>query len=301
MSLEELESRLKVVLEQNAALQEAVNNANRDNPAPSEQHNHINKVAVRLPPFWFDKPNVWFAQAEAQFTLAGITSDSTRYNHVVAQLDTRLAAEVEDIITNPPKDGAYLVLRAELTRRLSRSDGERVRQLIRNEELGDRRPSQFLRHLKSLAGETPDLTMLKQLWLTRLPTHVQAILSSHAELGLEKLADLADSIIEVSPANPMLHAATKSSQPEPSDWMLNLASRVDMLCQHLSVSAVSPHPGRPRSRSRPRYPRERSHSRSTTPTLCWYHKRYQANAQRCTTPCTWMDGSPSQSNANSSQ
>jgi hypothetical protein len=301
MSVEELETRLKAVLEQNAALQELVNNVNRENSAPSEHSTQINKVAVRLPPFWFDKPNVWFAQAEAQFTLAGITSDSTKYNHVVAQLDTRLAAEVEDIITNPPKDGAYLALRAELTRRLSRSDGERVRQLIRNEELGDRRPSQFLRHLKSLAGETPDLTMLKQLWLTRLPTHVQAILTSHSELGLEKLADLADSIIEVSPANPMLHAASKPPPPEPSDWILNLASKVDMLCQQLSVSAVDSQSSRSRSRSRPRFPRERSHSRSTTPTLCWYHKRYQANAQRCTHPCTWTDSSSSQSNTNSSQ
>jgi hypothetical protein len=34
----------------------------------------IARVAVRLPPFWADQPDMWFAQAEAQFSLTGITT-----------------------------------------------------------------------------------------------------------------------------------------------------------------------------------------------------------------------------------
>lgn len=80
---------------------------------------------------------MWFAQAEAQFILSGITQDTTKYNHIISQLDTRLAAKVEDIITNPPKDGAYQLLKTELVRRLSQSDAERVSRLTGKEEMGD--------------------------------------------------------------------------------------------------------------------------------------------------------------------
>jgi hypothetical protein len=38
----------------------------------------ISRVAVRLPPLWSERPAVWFAQAEAQFTLAGISSAQTQ-------------------------------------------------------------------------------------------------------------------------------------------------------------------------------------------------------------------------------
>jgi hypothetical protein len=44
---------------------------------------------------------VWFAQAQAQFSLAGITHKRTKFHHVISQLDQRYAAEVEYIITSP--------------------------------------------------------------------------------------------------------------------------------------------------------------------------------------------------------
>jgi hypothetical protein len=34
----------------------------------------IYRMAVRLPPFWPDKPALWFAQVEDYLELAGVTS-----------------------------------------------------------------------------------------------------------------------------------------------------------------------------------------------------------------------------------
>jgi hypothetical protein len=42
---------------------------------------------------------VWFTQAEAQFFLASISSEKTKFCHVISQLDHRYAAELENIIT----------------------------------------------------------------------------------------------------------------------------------------------------------------------------------------------------------
>ena len=72
---------------------------------------------MRLPHFWPDRPGLWFAQAEAQSALASVTSEKTKFNHVISQLEYRHAAEVEDIIT-PPADEPYTTLKTELVRRL---------------------------------------------------------------------------------------------------------------------------------------------------------------------------------------
>jgi hypothetical protein len=99
---------------------------------------------------------VWFAQAEEQFFLAGVNSEKTKFFYVISQLDHRYAAEVEDIITSPPERDPYTTLRAKLVRRLSPSREQRIRQLLTLEEIGDRKPSQFLRHLRGLAPDVPE-------------------------------------------------------------------------------------------------------------------------------------------------
>ena len=76
---------------------------------PSEQFAtpELCRIAVRLHPFWPDRPAIWFAQAESQFELAAITRQRTKFNYVVAQLNQQQASEVEDIIIAPPEQEPY--------------------------------------------------------------------------------------------------------------------------------------------------------------------------------------------------
>ena len=60
---------------------------------------------------------------------------------------------MEDVLTSPPAEQTYQKLKTELVQRLSTSREQRVRQLLMHEEMVVRKPSQFLRHLKSLAPE----------------------------------------------------------------------------------------------------------------------------------------------------
>jgi hypothetical protein len=106
--------------------------------------------------FWPDRPGLGFAQAEAQFSFASVTSETTKLKYVVSQLEYRHAAEVEDIIVSPPANEPSPTLKAQLGRRLSLSPDQRIPQLLTHEEMGDRKPSQFLRHLKSLAPDVPE-------------------------------------------------------------------------------------------------------------------------------------------------
>jgi len=82
----------------------------------------INRVGIRVLPFWHEKPAVLFAQLEGQFALSNITLDPTKFYYVISQLDKKYAAEVEGVITNPPPTSCYDRIKAELLQRLSLSE-----------------------------------------------------------------------------------------------------------------------------------------------------------------------------------
>lgn len=106
----------------------------------------------RLGSFWTDRLGLRLAQAEAQFALASVTSDKTKY--VISQLEYRHATDVEDIITSDGRDLHQQEDRASTPPFITRN--ERVRQLLTHKEKGERKPSEILRHLKSLAPDVRD-------------------------------------------------------------------------------------------------------------------------------------------------
>lgn len=282
---EDLLKRISQLEAEKAALAEKPGPSNL--PVPTT--GHVDKVACKLPPFWMGRPAPWFAHIESSFALSGITQDSTKYNHVLSVLSETLIGEVEDIVLNPPAQEKYNHLKTELIRRLSISEEKRLAQLLSDEELGDRKPSQFLRHLKSLAGTNlRDESILRQLWLRRLPEHAQAILATQADLPFEKVAQLADRIVEVSrgPVGRPVYAAAAAAVPPPSDPLERLSRQVEELTRQVA----SLQRGRSRSQSTNRF-RSRtpsSHaSRANEDRLCWYHRRFGPKATKCIGTCTY--------------
>jgi hypothetical protein len=118
--------------------------------------------------------------------------------HVISQLDHRYAAEVEDIITSPPELDLYTKLRNELVQRLSPSREQGIRQLLTIEEMGDRKPSHFLRHLRGLAPDVPE-DILRTIWSSRLHPYIRTTLAGQQECSLDTAARCADPISEVAP------------------------------------------------------------------------------------------------------
>jgi hypothetical protein len=237
--------------------------------------------------------------------LAGISSETTKFYHVVSQLDQRYAAELEDVITSPPERDPYTTLRAELIRRLSPSREQRIRQFL-TLEMGDGKPSQFLRHLRSLAPDVPE-DFLQIIWSSRLPLNIQAFLAGQHEGSLDAAACSADRISEVAP-----QPALASVGPSPDSTVLlrgieDLSHQMAVLSaeqDRLRTSSRDSHlrsrnprltsrdpcssTRDPRPGSRNRRPVSRPPSRvDATATLCWYHRRFGARAQKFTPSCSY--------------
>jgi hypothetical protein len=133
----------------------------------------VSRVAMRLPPIWAKQPAVWFAQVEAQVFLAGVSSNKSKFFNVISQLDHRYVAEVEDMITSRPEGYPYTTLRTDLVWRLSPWREQRIGQLL-TIEMGDRKPSQFLKHHRGLAPDVAE-DFLYTIWSSRLRPNIQAI------------------------------------------------------------------------------------------------------------------------------
>lgn len=261
------------------------------------------RVGIKGMVFWPEKPALWFAQMEGQFILSGITSDATKFYHVISKLDVQTATEVEDIIVNPPAQNKYDKLKQELITRLSASREHSVRQLLSHEELGDRKPSQFLRHLQGLAGPHFPEDFLRSLWSSRLPTHTQAIIATQTAISLDDVAKLADKINEVTPhPQTMCQVAVAQAPVSNIDAMTDLNHRIDQLTAQ--VAALTTSRSRSRSTSRCYSERLRSRSRSgrqSTEGWCWYHWRFREQATKCRAPCSFRRGAPSTENSRDSR
>ena len=139
-------------------------------------------ISVKLPDFWPSDPELWFAQLEASFTAQKITQEQTKFAHVVRVLPARYASEVRDIILRPP-ERPYTAIKEALQKRVCISRRQQLQQLLHAEVLGDRKPSQLLRHmLKLRGGTTGDADkdeIFREIYLQKLPLTVRTALAIH--------------------------------------------------------------------------------------------------------------------------
>ncbi|XP_064470047.1 uncharacterized protein LOC135384791 [Ornithodoros turicata] len=264
-------------------------------PAPSPQ-SPLAAVAVKLPPFFDPNPSVWFLQVEAQFHLAGISSQLTKFYDVMSALTPSAADGVYDILANPPPTTPFDQLKQALLQRTTSSSRSRLQQLLSLEELGDRRPSQLLRRMRQMLGDNSaslDDTILRELFLQRLLQNAQMVLATAADMSLDQLATLADAVVEV--ASPTLSAVSShqpASEPVPLPSRSRSQATIDDLCREfrtlasLIAASYAPSTSRRDSSRRchgrahhsPRRSRSRSATRDQSPSICWYHRRFGAEA-----------------------
>lgn len=254
---------------------------------------HVDRVSVRIPDFCPTDPEMWFSMVERSFDASGITAEATKFGYLMSALDPRYALEVRDIIVKPPASNPYSTLKTELIRRLSASQEQKTRRLLEHEEIGDRKPSQFLRHLRSLAGTMVHDSMLRTLWLGRLPHGMQAILATQKDTALEKVAELADAIAESSNSRcAIAETSTVSSDGLLAVQFQRLATSLqqELAAVRSEIADIKNKYTFSDERHHQRY-RQRSRSRGRVQNsqgFCWYHWKFGTAAKRCVQPCSFI-------------
>ncbi|XP_043476883.1 uncharacterized protein LOC122507936 [Leptopilina heterotoma] len=256
----------------------------------------IERIALKMPVFMPEDPELWFLLLESSFDAAGITQDATKFGHALSALDPRYTVEIRDVLLKPKPERTFELLKSELIKRMGTSQEQNTRRLLENEPLGDRKPTQFLRHLRNLAGNKFPEDVLQTLWLGRLPKHMQAMLAAHRDLPLDKRADIADSVADAygslcNVAETHTGASVTASSAAANPFEARFAGLEQTLAlvlqkfASLEVNQVSR--GRDHSHSRSRF-RSRSHSRNRrqqSRDMCWYHWKFGSDARKCEKPC----------------
>ncbi|XP_035228620.1 uncharacterized protein LOC118200760 [Stegodyphus dumicola] len=257
-------------------------------PQPIADDLNISRVSVKPPPFWKVNPTLWFAQLEAQFDIAGITVDSTKFNHVISAIESDILNSVCDIVLHPPVTGKYDTLKTRLIELHSESEESKIRTLLQGLELGHQRPSQLLCRMRNLAGETIGGPLLKSLWISRLPQNTQSILAALSD-DLPKLAVVADKITDLTTLPHINSAATASTSPI-EQQVAKLTKQVNELSLALKNSRERSYERRDYSKRNSR--RNRSSGRyrqykELCNNICFYHTNFGSKARKCVSPCNF--------------
>ncbi|UYV80802.1 hypothetical protein LAZ67_19001764 [Cordylochernes scorpioides] len=238
--------------------------------------------SIKAPEFWPNDSELWFIT----FLLNKpnpITNDDTKFSYLISLLPLSTAIEVREFIVSPPPDNKYDALKKAIIKCTADSEFKKLQQLLTQEELGDRLPSQLLRRLRQLVGESKAVsdTTLKMLWMQRLPKNIQISLTTQEQASLNSLADLTDRVMEITSS--------------PSSSTSTLEKELAYLRAEISALKIDLNKKKERiSRSRSRIS---SSSRKSSPnsyrmynpkgSWCWYHFRFKHHARKCISPCTF--------------
>lgn len=256
---------------------------------PQTPNTQIAHVSVKPPPFWKTNPTLWFIRLEAQFSLAKITCETTKFNYVVAALDADVLTSVSDLLVSPPTDTPYEQLKNRLIESHSESESSRIRTLLQGLELGDQRPSQLLARMRALAGTAVGEPLLKSLWLGRLPSNTQSILAALND-DLNKSSAVAAKIHEFASPLAINETSTElSTTMQLKTQIAQLTNQVRDLTTLVQNKANTNNPRERRNvRSRSRS-RDRSHRyKEPQNGQCFYHTNFGSKARKCTEPCSFQ-------------
>lgn len=273
-------------------------NDNTNNSLPSNNYPAfatVNRVTVKVPTFFKSDPAIWFAQVEAQFHLGGITNDLTKYNHIVGAVDTEILSQVSDIIQKPPDTDRYNTLKNRLIESFTDSQESKLRRLLGDMRLGDKRPSMLLNEMQRLGGMACSTQLLKTLWLQQLPVTTQSCLTMSTGT-IEELARLADKISEIDQQRMIVNIVSESTTEilktlvKEVNELKVAANRNDNRSRSLSTSKTS----RSRSVSRARYGKWRMGENG----YCFYHDNFGKKARKCVDPCEYTTSKGNQHEGN---
>lgn len=260
-------------------------------PSPNDE---VARVSVKIPPFWPEKPEIWFFQVEAQFSICGIVAEETKFNYLVSQLEPKFVESLWDIISDDSRT-KYTAAKERLLNTFRESENKRLQRLLTGLDLGDMKPSQLLQRMRNLATDGISDKVLKTLFLQKMPDSVRNVVCISDD-DIEKIATMADRIVENQPKKE-LYSASSDVPPIPVDAVSELKQQIAILENKLDqLTVTSSRKPRSQARNIVRSSNGRSRSRNRynpSGKYCYYHFRFgeKCYPEKCKAPCAWRNTS----------
>lgn len=249
---------------------------------PQTNNPRIFAYAVKLPAFWPEDPEAYFAQIEANFRTSHITVSKTKYDYLLQALTPRVVSDVFDVVRScAESEDPYTELKTALINRNTPSESKRLEDLLHGAQIGDKTPSAFYRHLCNLAGSSASFKpeLIRSLWLRRLPQQLEIQLQPFEKDSIDSLTKYADGIYEVLKRSSTVSSLTNPVEPDISSRL----NKLEALIAKISLNTENKPQSRSRSRSNSR---KRPQNNTSDSDLCWFHEKWGDNAKNCKgSPC----------------
>jgi hypothetical protein len=236
---------------------------------------------------------MWFSQAEAQFRRARVTAETTMYDYVLMKLPEDVVMSVRALVSaieaDPVKqEESYTLMKAALLGSYGKTKWQMAYALLDHPELGDRRPSAMMAEMLALRYEAtaPD-SLFFALFLRRLPSSIRDHIAAANHTTAAEMATHADILWDarnsatVSAVSDTLSAVSlRSSSPNKRS--------PDRRAKSPDRRGRSPDRGSNRGRGRRPTPgRQDSKAASSGKKICYYHRRFGAEAENCEGACSF--------------
>uniref|UniRef100_A0A5S6Q037 RNA-directed DNA polymerase n=1 Tax=Trichuris muris TaxID=70415 RepID=A0A5S6Q037_TRIMR len=243
-------------------------------------------TTLPVPAFMATDVELWFARLQSFFQHRHIEDEPTMLELTLSAMPEDTVLQLRDFILSVNRETApFTVFKRLCLQRLGESREHRIRQALTSEQLADRPPSVFLRRLQQLlppsSVETED-SILRELFLSRLPSHLQSALLPFRDKPLPELALLADQMLALQAPSPFAHVSVAQDMTHRLDRLEHLVQQLTIGARNRSFVNRSPSPGERQQRS----PSRASRTGRQGP-LCFYHRRFRERARKCSPPCDW--------------
>ncbi|KAH9392809.1 hypothetical protein TYRP_005897 [Tyrophagus putrescentiae] len=156
---------------------------------------------LKVPKFIPHAPLVWVQLCKAQFEVLQITDEQQKYNRILSSLSPEvIVAQVGDLIVTPFAAGHLEQLFDTIVEAFSASAIKRLRDVLDNEEQGDRKPSVFY---KSMRTKVKDLNVSDDVfydrWISRLDPQIQTTIAAAkpiAGMTIDQILQIADNVYD---------------------------------------------------------------------------------------------------------
>ena len=159
---------------------------------------------VKLPNFWETDVSLWFLTVENLFCQKGIFDENKMFEFLLVALDLRHLQREKHVLFNLSPTRPFSQLRKALFECLRPMNLPWIANwtncLMLQNSVIDGRPTELLSRMRHLMGTEQSPTLLKKLFLSKLPVDVKRVVVFSGTDSIDELAERADRVLAADSA-----------------------------------------------------------------------------------------------------